>query len=101
MMAPATELTVDHLVSYLNTTDPLLQGHPFYNEKVVLSERMASLKRNTLVVTYYLSPSQIWLDKRGDLWWDWHDKRGVVFDESGLIKRRGVSTFITIYIDIY
>ena len=48
MMAPATELTVDHLVSYLNTTDPLLQGHLFYNEKMALSERMASLKRDKL-----------------------------------------------------
>jgi hypothetical protein len=55
MMAPVTELTVDHLVSYLNTTDPLLQGHPFYNEKVALSERMASLKRDKLLSSNLLS----------------------------------------------
>jgi hypothetical protein len=33
------------------------------------------LEGNNLVAFYYLSESEIWPDKRGDLWWEWPYKR--------------------------
>jgi len=37
---------------------------------------VASLESDNLVVIYYLGASEIWLDERGDLWWEWPYKRG-------------------------
>jgi hypothetical protein len=45
----------------LSTVDPLLKGHPFYNEK----------GRIKIVIFYYLSAPEIWSDNSEDLWWNW------------------------------
>ena len=37
---------------------------------------MASLEVDKLVLFYYLSTSEIWIDRRGGLLWKWHYKRG-------------------------
>ena len=44
---------------------------------------------DNLLVFYYLSPSEIWLDKRHSLWWC-ALIIGVAFGGSGLIKRHGL-----------
>ena len=36
---------------------------------------MTSAEGYNLVVFYYLSPFEIWPDKKGSLWWEWPDKR--------------------------
>jgi hypothetical protein len=38
-------------------------------------KRVASLAGDNLVVFYYLSTSEIWLDKRCGLWWEEPYKR--------------------------
>jgi hypothetical protein len=39
----------------------------------------APLDGDNLVVFYYLSASEIWLDERGDLWWECPYKRGLMY----------------------
>ena len=36
---------------------------------------MTSAEGYNLVVFYYLSPFEIWPDKKGSLWWEWPYKR--------------------------
>ena len=45
----------------------------------LLIKGMISLEGNSLdlVIVYYINASEIWLVKRGILWWEWSDKRGV------------------------
>jgi hypothetical protein len=42
-------------------------------------EGVASLDGDNLVVFYYLSASEIWLDERGDFWWECPYKRGLMY----------------------
>jgi len=41
-----------------------------------LTRGVVSLERDSVVVYYYLSASEVCPDKRGDLWWEWSYKRG-------------------------
>ena len=64
--------------------------------EIGLIRGMASLKGDNLLVFYYISASEICLDKRVDLWWEWPYKsvdlwwewpyKRVTFSGSGLIK---------------
>ena len=64
--------------------------------EIGLLRGMASLKGDNLLVFYYISASEICLDKRVDRWWEWPYKsvdlwwewpyKRVTFSGSGLIK---------------
>jgi hypothetical protein len=47
--------------------------HSLLNGNVVLHRQVASFEKDNLVplVFYYHSGSEIWPDKRGDLWYEW------------------------------
>ena len=51
---------------------PLLQGYPFYYEKVALLGEGSSWGDYLVVYQYYYyDTSQFWPDKRDDIWWEW------------------------------
>jgi hypothetical protein len=42
--------------------------------------KFTSFEGDDLVVIYYLKTSEIWPEKRGDLWWEWsYKRRSIVF----------------------
>ena len=52
---------------YSSTPPPLFYDHPSEVKKVVIYKSVTSFDRYNLVLLYYLSASEIWLDKRGVL----------------------------------
>ena len=66
------------LCHWLGNMPILLQLSPFHNPTPFALAKVASLEDDNFVVFNYdlSTASEIWLDKRGDLWWEGPHKRG-------------------------